>query len=418
MITLDYQNLFKVNALHGLDQKIFDVPASKIQDLLKKIESRGQGFYKILDDSETLLKINDYANTVKGKYKHMVVLGIGGSTLGITTLQKSLTHEFKNNIYILDNIDPDYMREVEDVIDLKETLFIVISKSGGTVETLSQYFYFRKKIEALNLEQKNHFVFVTDPAKGLLREIANTEGVKSFKIPENVGGRFSVLTPVGMLPAKLIGLQINDLIEGAKLARDNFYNPDASVNIAWQLAKIQFEMYQKGKFLNIMMPYSSKLKTFTEWYAQLLAESIGKDGIGITPVSAHGVTDQHSQNQLYHDGPNDKLIIFIELENFKTKLEIPNLYPEHAAVDYLRDTTFNELMCLEKLGTETSLTERDRPNITIKLPNLTEKSLGEFFFILESSIAFLGEMFKVNAYDQPGVELSKQLTKQYYERKA
>lgn len=417
MITLDYSNLLKIDLEHGLSETDLHAIESDISNLLKKIETRGQGFYNIPDDTETLLKINDYVSNVKGKYKYFVVLGIGGSALGITTIQKSLTPELKTNLFVLDNIDPDFMFEVEQNIDLKETLFIVISKSGGTVETVSQYFYFRKKIEVLGLQQKDHFVFITDPLKGLLREIANSEGVKSFKIPENVGGRFSVLTPVGLLPAKLMGLQITDFIEGAKIARENFYNLDAKKNIAWQLAKIQFELYKKNKFINIMMPYSSKLKTFTEWYAQLLAESIGKDGIGITPVSAYGVTDQHSQNQLYHDGPNDKLLLFVEIENFKNKLEIPNFYPEHSAVEFLQDTSFNELIHLEKLGTETSLTERSRPNITFKIPTLTEKSLGEFFFILEASIAFLGEMFKVNAYDQPGVELSKQLTKQYYERK-
>jgi len=417
MISIDIQNLLKIDSKHGLTDKELSFTESDISEKLKLIESRQQGFYEILDDNETILKINDYANSVKGKYKYLVVLGIGGSALGTITLQKSLQHEMKQDpyLFVLDNIDPDYLKEVEDVIQLPETLFIVVSKSGNTIETVSQYFYFRKKLEQAELPLKNHLVFITDPASGLLREIANNDGIKSFKIPPNVGGRFSVLTPVSLLPAKLIGLQIQDLIDGAIKARENFYSSNPAVNTAYLLAKVQFELYQKGKFINVMMPYSSKLAPVSSWYSQLLAESIGKEGIGITPVQAKGVTDQHSQNQLYHDGPNDKLLIFIEVENFKAKLDIPNYYPKHPAVSYLKNTSFNELISLELQGTQDSLTTQNRPSIRIKLPNITEKSIGELFFTLEASIAFLGEMFKVNAYDQPGVELSKQLTKKYYD---
>jgi glucose-6-phosphate isomerase len=424
MIKINFKNILEVDGAHGLSQSEIDFSSEDIKSALLKIHERKQGFYEILDDAETILKINDFANSVKNKYKYIVVLGIGGSALGTITLQKSLKHEYgcqlahNPQLFVLDNIDPDYIKEVEEVLDLTQTLFIVVSKSGNTVETLSQYFYFRKKIETLDLLVKDHFVFITDPQTGLLRETANAEGIKSFKIPENVGGRFSVLTPVSLLPARLMGLQIGDLIDGAKLARDKFLSLDPTENLPYLFAKLQHGLYQKGKVMNVMMPYSNKLAPVTEWYSQLLAESIGKDGIGITPIEAKGVTDQHSQNQLYHDGPNDKLIVFVEVENFKNKLDIPNYYPEHPAVSYLGKTSFNELIALEAQGTQDSLTAKDRPNLKLSVPNLTEKSLGELFFMLEASIAFLGELFKVNAYDQPGVELSKQLTKKYYERKA
>jgi glucose-6-phosphate isomerase len=420
MIAIDYSKLAKINSTHGLNAEQLNFSSQEIEDLLRKIKSRNQGFYDILDDTKTLTKIQEFITpALKSRYKFIVVLGIGGSALGTITLKNSLKHEHgcqlgQTQLIVLDNIDPDLITEVEDVINLAETLFIVVSKSGGTVETLSQYNYFRAKIEAQNLAVTNHFIFITDPKTGLLREISQSEKITAFDIPENVGGRFSVLTPVSLLPAALIGLDIEDLIKGAKKARQAFFALDPEKNPAYKLAKIQYLLYQKQKVMNVIMPYSTKLAPITAWYAQLLAESIGKEGIGITPVSAKGVTDQHSQNQLYHDGPNDKLLMFIQIQNFKNKISIP----ETDNFPYLKNTTFNELLELEMQGTIDSLTAQDRPTIKLSIPELSEKSLGALFFMFQASVAFLGEMFKVNAYDQPGVELSKQLTKQYYERKA
>jgi glucose-6-phosphate isomerase len=419
MITLDYQKLFQIDPQHGLNSNELSFVSSEISSYLKQIEGHNQGFYTILDDSIVIQKIHDFITPeLQAKYKFIVVLGIGGSALGTITLRNSLIREHSGlnehtQLIVLDNIDPDLISEVEEMISLPETLFIVVSKSGGTIETLSQYFYFREKIEALSLSVQSHFIFITDPKVGLLREISNQENIPAFDIPENVGGRFSVLTPVSLLPATLIGLNIQDLIDGAKQARKVFLSNDINENIPYQLAKIQFELYKKGKVMNVLMPYSTKLAPITAWYAQLLAESIGKQGIGITPVSAKGVTDQHSQNQLYHDGPNDKLLIFLEIQNFSNTISIPN----NSAFKYLHNTTFNELLSLELQGTIDSLATQNRPTIKLTIPELSENTLGALFFMFEASIAFLGEMFKVNAYDQPGVELSKQLTKEYYERK-
>ena len=420
MIQLHTDNLQKIDPAHSCELALTQ---PEIEAFLAKIDARKQGFSEILDDQKTLDQIKDYAKQVQGKYHFIVVLGIGGSALGTTTLENSLRNQQgcstgSPQLIVLDNIDPDFISEAEEVIDLASTLFIVVSKSGGTIETLSQYFYFRQKIEQANLKHNDHFLFITDPNQGLLREIANQDQVTTFSIPENVGGRFSVLTPVSLVPAALIGLDIEELISGAKEGRHSFNETDPTLNIPAQVAEIQYKLYQKGKIMNVMMPYSTKLSPITAWYAQLLAESIGKDGIGITPVQAKGVTDQHSQNQLYHDGPNDKLLIFLEIENFTTSLDIPNYYRDHKSVSYLKNSSFNELMQFEMKGTQDSLTDRNRPNIKLTIPRLNENSLGHLFFMFEASIAFLGEMFKVNAYDQPGVELSKQLTKQYYERKS
>ncbi|MBI2634763.1 glucose-6-phosphate isomerase [Candidatus Peregrinibacteria bacterium] len=397
MLTLDISNLRKISRLHGLS------PAEI--NSLEKIRNRKHGFYEILDDKNSIEKIKKFARQNIGRYKHFVVLGIGGSALGALCLQQSLSHIFKpNNLIVVDNIDPVLIKELEETINLKKTLFIVTSKSGTTVETLAQYYYFRKKTDAAKLKPQNHFVFITDPEKGTLREIAKKENITAFEIPENIGGRFSVFTAVGLLPAALIGINIDRLIKGAKRGGKDFFAEQK------KLATIQYLLYKKNKSINVIMPYAQKLIRLADWYRQLLAESIGKKfnnkgkqiHVGITPVNALGATDQHSQIQLYNEGPNDKLIIFIEVKNTGKPLKIPAIH---------KNLTFNKLLQTEKEATAAALTRNNRPNITIKIDSITEETLGELLMFFEGSIAFLGELFDINAYDQPGVELAKQLTK-------
>jgi len=410
MITRDFTNLEKISKEHGITPREIEPFKEQIALRLDSIHQKRQGFYNLPQNKKEIEKIKEFTKQNKDKYKDYVVLGIGGSALGTICLKASLKPNA--NLHIVDNIDPSLINEIEEKIELKTTLFIVVTKSGATPETLSQYFYFRKKIEEANLKSKKHFVFITDPKKGLLREIANEEDIQTFEIPENVGGRFSVLTPVGLLPASLIGIDIEKLMHGANILRESFLSPNYKENLPFQLALAQFLLYKKGKSITIMMPYSQRLIKLSDWYRQLLAESIGKDGVGITPVNALGVTDQHSQSQLYNDGPNDKLVIFIEVENITPTLKIPNLKPEEQSTSYLKNVTFNKLLKTEKTGTEKALTQKDKPNITLKITEVDEQNIGELFMLFEGSIAFLGELFKINAFDQPGVELSKQLTKQ------
>ncbi|MEK7672568.1 MAG: glucose-6-phosphate isomerase [Patescibacteria group bacterium] len=405
MIELDYKNALKD----------LSTPASTIKKFLKRIESRKQGFYEILDDKKTVKKVLKYANSVKGKYKSIVVLGIGGSALGTICLQQSLKHLYENELssdspklYVIDNIDPALILELEDVIDYKKTLFIIVTKSGSTPETLAQYSYYRNKTDEKKLDPKKHFVFITDPKNGDLRQMATTQKIPSFEIPQNVGGRFSVLTPVGLLPAALIGINIEKLIKGALTMRKQFLNENFSKNLPYQIATIQYLLSKKGKNINVMIPYAQKLIRFADWYRQLLAESIGKKldlngkqvHSGITPINALGVTDQHSQLQLYNEGPNDKFFIFIEVKKLAKELKVPD-----------QKFSFNKLLKVEKDATAMALTQNNRPNITLKIDEINEQTLGELFFLFQSSIAFLGEFFNINTYDQPGVELSKKLTK-------
>ncbi len=421
MLALHIKNLQKIDQKHGLNFAELESVKDKLPGYLTKIHAHKQGFYDVVDDLQTLEQVKNFAKINSKKYKEFVVLGIGGSALGPICLQQSLTHLFKQSkLRVIDNIDPTLIHELEEVTNFKDALFIVITKSGGTPETLAQYFYFNQKIKDLNLNPKDHFVFITDPEKGLLRQIARDQGITTFDVPENVGGRFSVLTPVGLLPAALLGINIDNILEGARKQKQLFLSNNPEENIAFKLASVQYLLSKKGKSINVMMPYSQKLIRFADWYRQLLAESIGKKEdnngnvvhTGITPVNALGATDQHSQSQLYNEGPNDKLFIFIDVMDFGVDVKIPIPDLKNTEINYLQNITFKKLIHTEKKGTEDAYTHNDRPNISIKIDSINEEALGELFMLFEGSMAFLGEFFNINAFDQPGVELSKNLTKQ------
>lgn len=421
MLALHIKNLQEIDHKHGLNFADLESVKDRLPDYLTKIHQRKQGFYDIVDDLQIVEQIKSFAKINGKKFKEIIILGIGGSALGPICIEQSLTHLFKQSkLRVVDNIDPTLIHELEEVTHFKDALFIVITKSGGTPETLAQYFYFNQKIKDLNLNPKDHFVFITDPEKGLLREIAREEGITTFDIPENVGGRFSVLSPVGLLPAALLDLNIEKLLEGARKQKQLFLSNNPEENIAFKLASIQYLLSKKGKSINVMMPYSQKLIRFADWYRQLLAESIGKKEdnngkvvhTGLTPVNALGATDQHSQSQLYNEGPNDKLFIFIDVMDFGVDIKIPTPDLKNTEINYLQNISFKKLIHTEKKGTEDAYTHNDRPNISIKIDAVNEEALGELFMLFEGSMAFLGEFFNINAFDQPGVELSKNITKQ------
>ncbi len=410
-----------------MTKKQFRAQKKYLKKYLSDIQLRAQGFYTVVDDIATVRDIEKFAGEVKGKYDDIVVLGIGGSSLGTICLRDGLSHMYGKKkkgtprLHVLDNIDPTMIEELEDVITFKKTLFIVISKSGTTPESMSQYFYFRKKLEKAKLSVKKHVVFITDPVRGVLREISLEDGIRVFDIPKNVGGRFSVLTPVGLLPAALVGVDLRKLMKGAQDMRDIFFARSFNKNLPFQLAAVQhFLNVKRGKSMNVMMPYANKLHRFSDWYRQLLAESIGKKKnrkgktvhTGITPVNALGATDQHSQSQLYNEGPHDKFFIFIAVEKLTKLIRIPNLNPKKEKIAYLKNTSFNELLDIEREATALSYTKSRRPNMTITIAKIDEEYLGQLFMLFEGTTAFLGEFYGIDAFNQPGVELSKKFTKE------
>lgn len=432
MLKINFDSLYEIDSEHGLPDSIFIDHADYLAPTLERIHERGQGFYTVIDDAAVIEEIQAYAHLVEGRYDDIVVCGVGGSALGPICLRDSFTPFFSPlnkrgdaqraegfpNLHVLENIDPDFMAEAASVLNLERTLFLIISKSGGTPETIAQYMFFRDLSDKAGLLASEHFVFVTDPSEdvSLLRSIGNQEGITLFAIPPNVGGRFSVQTAVGYVPAALIGIDIKALNDGLKAMRKSFLSTNVDYNLPFQLACVQTGAYLKEKPINIIMPYHTKLRQFGAWCVQLIAESAGKfkaDGssVGITPVPSLGVTDQHSQVQLFAEGPNDKLVIFIKVENFKEDVQIPVIIDDKKT-NFLEGCSFKDLLHAEGQATAQALTENDRPNITITIPELSPYYLGQLFMLFEGATAFWGEFFEINAFNQPGVERGKVLTRE------
>jgi glucose-6-phosphate isomerase len=260
-----------------------------------------------------------------------------------------------------------------------------------------------------------NLLFTTDPHKGLLNQIALENPIKCFRIPVNVGGRFSVLTPVGLIPAAMAGIDIEALLKGAAEMSKICRNDDLLNNPAFIYAAIHTMYMKRNKNISVMMPYSNKLKDVADWYRQLWAESLGKRfdndknvvEVGQTPVKALGTTDQHSQVQLYMEGPNDKVITFIEVEKFTHNDLLKNHFPYIKDFDYLQGKSLAQLLNSEKQATEIALSNNMRPNLTIKIAEVNEEHIGALFFLLQAATAFAGEMLHINAFDQPGVEEGK-----------
>ncbi|HAZ28839.1 MAG TPA: glucose-6-phosphate isomerase [Candidatus Magasanikbacteria bacterium] len=426
MLSIDFSNLFRVEPSHGLQKKELAKTKKFLKPFLKQFHGRGQHFHEMLDDAKSIKDILDFAKKNRGCYDAIVICGIGGSALGARCLAESLGHLFSHErvqqkiprLYVLDNIDPVLILEIQEIIDFKKTLFLVISKSGETPEVVSQFFYVTNLLQKKKLDIREHVLFITDPQKGLLRQIAKQTELPAIDHAD-VGGRFSVLSSVGLVPAALLGIDIQKILAGARDMRDRFFSLSFEKNYPFQLAAAQYLLFHKGKNIVVMMPYAQKLARFSEWYSQLLAESIGKEKdrssnvvhAGLTPVSALGTTDQHSQIQLYMEGPNDKLVMFLSVRSLAKTVPIPCRFSKEPALQYLRGASFNALLDAEQKGTSMALTRHDRPNLTITIDRIDPFHLGQLLFLFEGSVAFLGEFFDVDAYSQPGVELGKKLTK-------
>ena len=366
------------------------------------------------------------ARAKRGKFDDVVVLGIGGSALGLTALKTALRPPYWNllsprgrggapRLWMMDNVDPDEFFAMTECIDPHRTLFNVISKSGETAETMSQF------LLALELAQecagknwRKHFVITTDARKGILRPVADAEGIESFIVPDGVGGRFSVLSPVGLFPAAMIGMDVRGLLAGAAAA-DKFCSSTAfAANLAAQGAAVQIGLYRKGKHLSVMMPYSAALKDVADWFRQLWAESLGKIRktdkmlVGPTPIKALGVTDQHSQVQLYREGPNDKVVTILGVEEFGAEVPLPEA-PEHLeGLEYLSGRTMKELLKAEEKATAWALAISKRPTVRIMLEKVSPPAVGALLQMLTVQTSIAGEMLGINTYNQPGVEAGKQ----------
>lgn len=436
MLTLKYDNMLSSRLSgRGIDpealRQLQERFAAAHEDTLRRRESGELGFFELPYAGEVVDEIETFANGGGQAFENVVVLGIGGSALGTIALRTALLNPFWNELtgeqrdfyprlYVIDNPDPATFSAFLERIDLRKTLFNVISKSGGTAETMSQMLIVRARLEAeLGDGYRGHLLFTTDPQKGVLRRLSAEEGIAALPVPPNVGGRFSVLSAVGLLPAALVGIDIRELLAGAADMIERCSSPDLEQNPAGTFAALQYLADTKAAApIHVMMPYSDGLRDVADWFRQLWAESLGKQHnrqgedvfLGPTPVKALGATDQHSQVQLYMEGPFDKTITFLTEGRRHTDLEIPRVYPEIDELEYLGGHTLGKLLQVEKEATEEALTQRGRMNMTIELEEVSARSLGELFMFLQIATVYAGALYGVDPLDQPGVELGKQLT--------
>ena len=419
---------------YGVTQAELEAIARKAapihDDLMARRESGELKFYDLPFDQKMLNDVEAVASTIRDRFSNLVVLGIGGSALGSRAVLTALG-EWEYNLrpqskretprlFICDNVDPLSFSSLLNRIDPKDTLFFVISKSGSTVETMTQFLIARDWLEKgldgkKGQDFKEHLLFITDPKSGTLRRLADEEGYRAFPVPPEVGGRFSIFTPVGLLPLASIGIDIRGLLAGAAALEPAVTNSDLFANPAYLNAALQFASYQKGLSVSVMMPYVDSLSHFADWYIQLWAESLGKkstlDGEtvfhGMTPIKAVGATDQHSQVQLYMEGPFDKTVTFLVVDSYGADFTIPGdaAIPE---LSYLAGKSMSELIHAEQQATAVALVKNGRPNCSINIDSISAESLGALIYLFEVQTLFAGGLLSINPLDQPGVEEGKQ----------
>ena len=434
-IKLYYKNVIAdvIGEEHGITPEQLKGLAEKTSPLISKLNKEredGETPYRDLPyNSRIAQEVRELVKELRGRCENLVVFGIGGSALGNIALQTALNSYMYNidenqrtgpRLFVFDNIDPPQIVSFLDWLGdkLDKTIFNAISKSGWTAETAAQFMIVCKLLlEKLGPDDcKKQIITTTDANQGILRRIANNAGFKSLIIPEGIGGRFSVLSAVGLFSAAMCGIDIDSLLEGARdmdtrVKCEDFYKNPAAINAA-----INYHLYNRGKKISVMMPYSYSLKDLSDWYRQLWAESLGKAEdlagnevhIGFTPVKALGTTDQHSQVQLYREGPNDKLFTFLQVRNFDKDLSIgPS--PDYAQeLGFLAGKDLSELLNNEKRATEYALLESERPCLTVLFDRVNAYTVGQFIYLFEVTTSFTGALFNINPYDQPAVELGKE----------
>ena len=438
MLTLDFSNMIdaggKSPAKAAIPEGAWASAAARFGEvnaaLRKQYDEGVLGFLDLPGNSALAAQTTAFAHDVRNRFKDVVVLGIGGSALGPIALRTALrpsgwnmlsdeARGGKPRLHVLDNVDPVTIAALLDRLDLATTLFMVTSKSGGTAETMAQYLVVRDRLErTLGAEKaKAGIVLVTDPEKGALRAIARAERIRVLDIPPNVGGRFSVLTAVGMLPAALVGIDIGQILAGADDMRKRCQSDALAKNPAGVFATAQFLADTTlGKHIDVLMPYSDALRDFAGWFVQLWAESLGKarrsDGahVGPTPIAALGATDQHAQVQLFMEGPADKTVTFLAVKEESVDVTIPARHKDIPELAYLGGHRLGELLDIERRATAGALAARGRPNMTLTLDRVDPWHVGGLIMLLEIATIYAGTLYDVNPLDQPGVELGKQFT--------
>ncbi len=388
--------------------------------VLAAVDSGKLGFWGLPAQRENADAAVAFAKSLPEAITDVLVLGIGGSSLGGRALYQALVGPpelaqaapGKRRLHFPDNSDPWLLAKLLRVLRPEQTLALVISKSGGTVETAAQMLVVE---EWLGAHRATQLVAITDPEQGSLRALARRDGLATFPIPANVGGRFSILTAVGLVPAALAGIDVHALLDGARAVAEACRAPELRENPAGLLATLHVAHHERfGRNIHVLMPYADALRPFAAWYVQLWAESLGKRfdragkkvELGPTPLPAVGATDQHAQVQLFMEGPRDKLVTFVAVESLDEDLGIPRAEGANA---YLGGHRLSTLLDAERRGTTLALARDGRPSMTLVVPRIDARSVGGLLFLYEAATAIAGELYDVDAFDQPGVEEGKKL---------
>jgi glucose-6-phosphate isomerase len=386
------------------------------------------GFLDLPYAGDTCRRVRELADGFGQWFEDVVVLGIGGSGLGAQALRDALcgpdwnersaeARGYYPRLRILDNPDPRTVAATLDGLDPRKTLFNVVSKSGSTAETMALYLVARERVAAAVADDKvrGHFLFTTDPERGALRRLAEEEGVPTLPVPANVGGRFSVLSPVGLLPAAVAGIDPEALLAGARDVDERCRSPVLHENPAALLAVVLHTLHtEAGCPIHVFMPYADRLRSLALWFQQLWAESLGKrrgaEHVGPTPLPALGASDQHAQVQLFMEGPRDKVVVFVRTDAPDDGVAIPRLHSDYDEVAYLGGHTLAELLDVERRATAEALRQAGRPTLTLDLGPADAHALGGVLFLLQCATVYAGALYGVDPLDQPGVELGKRLT--------
>lgn len=415
-IKLDISNLLEpAVGEHGLGEDAVAALDSRILEYRNTLAAeRAYGLHAhmgLAHDAEMLENILRATQPLLGRFRHLVLLGIGGSSLGLQMLVHALQPRGPT-LHVVDNTDPTLFAEVREAIELEHTLFIPVSKSGGTIETVAALGYFAGELDKAGLKLADHMLAVTDPAKGHLRDFAERHGLPTAEIPPAVGGRFSVLTAAGLAPAALMNIDIAALLQGAARTTELCTSGATADDWPATLGLLAPELcLRRGKHSLVVMPYSSRLEYLSDWFVQLWDESLGKDGKGQAAIPAVGASDQHSQLQLFLEGPNDKALLFMRVETHRPDIRLGEFEWEHFGAGYVQGKTLGEIINAQQAGTAQACTERERPNATLTLPLLDASILGELVMGLEIATSYAGWAFGVNPYDQPAVELGKRISR-------
>lgn len=423
-LSIDNSNLFDTGIGEGgVSNDEIKALSSKLDPLRKQIQewmNSDQPSFLNLPHKSNVKAIKQRGQAIAGQFTRTIVFGIGGSSLGGEMLVRTLGDmNPKNIVSFYDNVDPSTMVSLENV-NWNETLLLVISKSGNTAETLSQFLTTLPIMEhELGYDKAaQHTLFITENKEGALYKLSQELNIEVIEHPP-VGGRFSVLSIVGLLPAYIGGVDIAGVMEGARAMAIRCAEDDILKNPAFYNGAAQYLHAERNRTISVVMPYADNLRFVVNWFRQLWAESLGKidangNHKGLTPTEAHGVTDQHSQLQLLLEGPDDKLVTFITDPGFRFRgRRVPLRFKDIPAISPLAGHTIGELFISELKATRTTLSRRGRPNRTLALLERDAYAIGELIILLEMETVVVAELMGIDPFDQPAVEESKVLTREY-----